>query len=41
VGIASLLGDPHELRAAGAHEVAATVADWVDAILSGAPRVSA
>jgi HAD superfamily hydrolase (TIGR01509 family) len=29
VGIASLLGDPAELTAAGAHEVAASVADWV------------
>ncbi|HET9457759.1 MAG TPA: HAD family hydrolase [Candidatus Limnocylindrales bacterium] len=28
VGIASVLGDPDELRDAGAHEVAASVPDW-------------
>jgi HAD superfamily hydrolase (TIGR01509 family) len=31
VGIASVVGDPDELREAGADEVAATVADWVAA----------
>lgn len=30
VGIQSVLGDPDELRAAGASEVAASVADWVE-----------
>lgn len=30
IGIASVLGDPDELRAAGAHEVAASVAAWVE-----------
>jgi beta-phosphoglucomutase-like phosphatase (HAD superfamily) len=29
IGIASVIGDPDELRAAGAEEVAASVADWV------------
>ncbi len=29
IGIASVLGDPAELRAAGAHEVAESVAAWV------------
>jgi HAD superfamily hydrolase (TIGR01549 family) len=35
VGIESVLGDPDELRAAGADEVAASVADWVDRHLAG------
>jgi phosphoglycolate phosphatase-like HAD superfamily hydrolase len=30
VGIASVVGDPQELLEAGADEVAATVAAWVD-----------
>ncbi len=30
VGIASILGDPDELRRAGAHDVAGSVAEWVD-----------
>ncbi len=34
VGIASVLGDPDELRAAGAVEVAPSVAEWVDAHLA-------
>ena len=34
VGIASVVGDPDELREAGADEVAATVADWVAATVS-------
>jgi HAD superfamily hydrolase (TIGR01509 family) len=41
VGIASVLGDPGELRAAGAQVVADTVADWVArhlAITRPAPR---
>jgi len=36
VGIESVLGDPDELRAAGASEVAASVAAWVDIHLGGA-----
>ena len=36
VGIASLLGDPDELAAAGAHEVAPSVVAWVDHLLSRA-----
>jgi hypothetical protein len=41
VGITSMLGDPEELVAAGAREVAPSVVAWVDAVLargSGAPR---
>ena len=34
VGIESVLGDPDELRAAGASEIAASVAAWVDRHLS-------
>jgi pyrophosphatase PpaX len=34
VGIASVVGDPDELREAGADEVAPTVAAWVDALVS-------
>ncbi|HET7473720.1 MAG TPA: HAD family hydrolase [Candidatus Limnocylindrales bacterium] len=34
VGIESVLGDPDELRAAGAAEVAPSVADWVERHLS-------
>jgi phosphoglycolate phosphatase len=37
VGIASLLGDPDDLRAAGAHAVASSVAAWVDEELAGVP----
>jgi phosphoglycolate phosphatase-like HAD superfamily hydrolase len=36
IGIASVVGDPEELRAAGADEVAPTVADWVDALVGAA-----
>jgi HAD superfamily hydrolase (TIGR01509 family) len=36
VGIASILGDPDELLAAGASEVASSVADWVDTVVAGA-----
>ena len=35
IGIESVLGHPDELRAAGADEVAASVAEWVDRHLSG------
>lgn len=38
IGIASVLGDPDELRAAGADEVAASVGTWVEALLSPAER---
>ncbi len=34
VGIVSMLGDREDLMAAGAHEVAASVADWVDGFLA-------
>lgn len=34
VGIASILGDPDELLAAGAHEVAGSVVAWVDTVLA-------
>jgi HAD superfamily hydrolase (TIGR01549 family) len=37
IGITSVLGDPDELRAAGAEEVAASVNEWVAAYL-GRPR---
>jgi phosphoglycolate phosphatase-like HAD superfamily hydrolase len=36
VGIASVLGSPDELRAAGASDVAASVAAWVDQLLGPA-----
>jgi HAD superfamily hydrolase (TIGR01509 family) len=36
IGIASVVGDPQELRAAGADEVAPTVAAWVDALVGAA-----
>ena len=36
IGIASVVGDPDELRAAGADEVAPTVAAWVDALVGAA-----
>ena len=36
VGIASVLGEPGELRAAGAQEVATSVAAWVEAVLGPA-----
>jgi HAD superfamily hydrolase (TIGR01549 family) len=38
VGIASMLGDPDELVAAGAEVVAPSVADWVDEWLREKPR---
>jgi HAD superfamily hydrolase (TIGR01549 family) len=34
IGIASVVGDPDELRAAGADEVATTVATWVEALVA-------
>jgi phosphoglycolate phosphatase-like HAD superfamily hydrolase len=34
IGIASVVGDPHELREAGADEVAPTVAAWVDGFVA-------
>jgi pyrophosphatase PpaX len=40
IGIASVLGDPDELRAAGAEEVAVSVAAWVERHL-GAPGAGA
>jgi pyrophosphatase PpaX len=36
IGIESVLGDPEELRAAGAHEVAPSVAAWVERHLAAA-----
>jgi phosphoglycolate phosphatase len=36
IGITSVLGDPDELRAAGAAEVAPSVVDWVDGFLMAA-----
>ena len=41
VGITSVLGDPDELRAAGAAEVAPSVVDWVDGFLVAAPPANA
>lgn len=41
VGIESVLGDPDELRAAGAIEVAASVAEWVDRHLAARAAVAA
>ena len=38
VGITSVLGDPDELRAAGAEEVAVSVAAWVERHLGAADR---
>ena len=38
VGIASVLGDPDDLRAAGAIEVAASVAAWTESYLATAGR---
>jgi hypothetical protein len=38
VGIESALGDPEELRAAGASEVAPSVATWVERHLAAASR---
>ena len=35
IGIASVVGDPDELREAGADEVAPTVAAWVDGFVAG------
>ncbi len=40
VGIESVLGDPDELRAAGAHEVAPSVAAWVERHLAGGSRAA-
>ena len=37
VGIASLLGHPDELRAAGAHEVAESVVAWIETVLARDP----
>jgi HAD superfamily hydrolase (TIGR01509 family) len=37
VGVASILGDPDELRAAGAAEVVDSVAEWVDGLRSASP----
>jgi phosphoglycolate phosphatase len=37
IGIASILGDPHELREAGAAHVAPSVEAWVDELLAGDP----
>jgi pyrophosphatase PpaX len=34
IGVASVVGDPEELREAGADEVATTVAAWVDELLA-------
>jgi len=41
IGITSVLGDPDELRDAGAAEVAPSVVDWVDGFLVAAPPASA
>jgi phosphoglycolate phosphatase-like HAD superfamily hydrolase len=41
IGITSVLGDPDELRAAGAAEVAPSVVDWVDGFLVAAPPANA
>jgi beta-phosphoglucomutase-like phosphatase (HAD superfamily) len=41
VGITSVLGDPDELRAAGAAEVAPSVVNWVDGFLVAAPPANA
>jgi phosphoglycolate phosphatase len=38
VGIASILGHPDELRAAGADEVADSVVAWIDGVLAREPR---
>ena len=38
IGIESVLGDPAELRAAGAHEIAPSVAAWVDRHLAAGTR---
>ncbi len=41
VGIMSVIGDPAELRAAGAVEVAPSVVSWVDEYLLAAPPAGA
>jgi HAD superfamily hydrolase (TIGR01509 family) len=41
IGIASVLGDPDELRRAGADEVAASVPAWVDGLLGDAASPAA
>ena len=41
VGIRSVIGDPDELRAAGAVEVAPSVVAWVDEYLLAAPPAGA
>jgi pyrophosphatase PpaX len=41
IGITSVLGDPDELRAAGAAEVAPSVVDWVDGFLVATPHGNA
>jgi phosphoglycolate phosphatase-like HAD superfamily hydrolase len=40
IGIESVLGDPDELREAGADEVAPSVAAWVDGYLGLAERTA-
>jgi phosphoglycolate phosphatase len=37
IGIESVLGDAADLRAAGAHETAASMVEWVDRLLAGPP----
>ncbi len=37
IGIESVLGDASDLRAAGAHETAASMVEWVDRLLAGPP----
>ena len=41
IGIESVLGDPDELRAAGADEVAPSVVDWVERHLAGSAPATA
>jgi len=41
IGIASILGDPEELRAAGASVVVPSVAAWVDDVLGATPGAPA
>lgn len=41
VGIVSVLGTEADLRAAGAHEVSASVVAWVDRLLEGGERAAA
>lgn len=37
IGIESVLGDAADLRAAGAHQTAASMVEWVDRLLAGPP----